>query len=157
MVFSSKLCYKVYNIMWLQNLNQKHSNDVSRMSIKTFMIFLSLKNIYQIPSLHRDACDIMDLILSLFFMIWWIRNLEVLLISLIIDAHKTKLREAMLKTNSIKSNWSDLNSDGTLSWSSRIDLWELRFFDDKFSHCFLCMCISLTCLFLSQFCDFKWS
>lgn len=74
---------------------------MSRVIIKAFVIFLSLENIYQISALQTNTRDIRYVIFSLLFMIWWIWNLEILLISLIINLHKTELWETMLKTYAI--------------------------------------------------------
>lgn len=92
------------------------------MSKKPFMIFLSLKHINQIPPLNRNASNIINFIFSFFLMIRRIWDFKILLIPLIIDTHKSKLRKAMLKTYTIQSNAPDLNSDGTLSWPSGINL-----------------------------------
>ena len=126
------------------------------MSIETFMVFLSLEDVDEVSSLNRNTCDIMDFILSFLLVIWWIWNLKVLLVSLVIYTHESELRKAMFETDAIKPDWSNLNSDGTFSRSSWVDLWEMRFFYDKFSHGFLCVSISLACLFLSQLCDLEW-
>ena len=101
LIFSSILSNKVNNIMRLQNLYQEYCNNMSRMSIKTFMIFLSLEYVDEISSLHWDTCDIMDFILSFFLMIWWIGNFEILLVSLIIYTHEAKLWKTMFVTNAI--------------------------------------------------------
>ena len=74
---------------------------MSGVSVKSFMVFLSLENVDQISSLDSDACDIEDLIFSFLLMIWWVWDLELLLVPLIIDLHETKLGEAVLKTYSI--------------------------------------------------------
>jgi hypothetical protein len=75
------------------------------------MIFLSLKNVDQISSLNGDACDVKNLILSFLLMIWWIWDLKLLLVPLIIDLHEPELWEAVLKPDTVKSDAPDLNSD----------------------------------------------
>ena len=74
---------------------------MSGVSVKSFMVFLSLENVDQISSLDSDASDIEDLIFSFLLMIWWVWDLELLLVPLIIYLHETKLGKAVLKTYSI--------------------------------------------------------
>ena len=79
--------------------------------IESLMIFLSLENVDQISSLDGDACDVKDLIFSFLLMIWWVWDLKFLLVPLIIHLHKTKLWEAVLEADAIKSDAPDLDSD----------------------------------------------
>lgn len=129
--------------MRLDNLDKENGNDMTWMSEKSFMVFLSLENVDQISSLDGNTCDVKDLILSLLLMIWWVWNFELLLVPLIIDLHKPKLREAVFKANTIQSDAPNLNSDGALTWSSWIDTLEERLLDDKLFHSFFHMGISL--------------
>ena len=91
---------------------------------KSLVIFLSLEYVDQISALDRYTGYIEYLILSLFLMIWWIWNLELLLISLVIDLHEPKFREAVLEANSIQPDTSHLDPNRTLSRSPRINALE---------------------------------
>ena len=93
--------------------------------IESFMIFLSLENVDQISSLDGNACDVKDLILSFLLMIWWVWDLKLLLVPLIIHLHEPKLWEAVFKADTIKSDAPDLDSDRALSWSPWIDSLEV--------------------------------
>ena len=89
------------NILRLYQLDQKYTNDVTGMWEETLVVLLSLEYIYQISALNRNASNILYFIFSLLFMIWWVWNLEILLISSIVHLHETKLGEAVLKTNAV--------------------------------------------------------
>ena len=74
---------------------------MTRMSEKSFVIFLSLENVDHISSLLGNTGDVENLILSLLLMIWWVWNLKLLLVPLIIHLHEPKLWETVLKSNTI--------------------------------------------------------
>ena len=93
--------------------------------IESLMVFLSLENVDQISSLNGDACDVKNLVLSFLLMIWWVWDLKLLLVPLIVHLHKPKLWETVFETDTVKSDAPDLDSDRTLSWSSWIDSLEV--------------------------------
>jgi hypothetical protein len=65
-------------------------------------------------------------------MVRWVWNFEIDLVSGLIDLHKTKLRKAMFKADSIQPNAPNLNSDGALVRSSGVDLLKVRLLDNEF-------------------------
>lgn len=101
---------------------------------ESFVVLLSLENVDQISPLQRDTRDVRNFILSFLLVIWRVWNFELLLISLIINLHETKFGEAVLITNSVESDGSDLNSHRRLPWSPGVDILEILLFDDKLFH-----------------------
>lgn len=71
------------------------------MGEESFMIFLSLEDINQISALNRNTRYVLYFVFSLLFMIWGIWNLKILLVSGIVYLHETKLRETVLKTDTV--------------------------------------------------------
>ena len=128
---------------------------MSGVSIEAFMVFLSLKNVDQVPALDRDRCDVVNVVLTLFFMIWRVWNFEFLLISCVVHLHEAELRKAMFITNSIKTKTPDLNSYRTFARSPWVNLGEPRLLDDIFLHSLLNMSIPLGSLFLPQLHHFE--
>ena len=90
----------------------------------------------------------MNVILTLFFMIWRVWNFEFLLISCVVDLHKAELGKAVFITNSVETETPDLNSDRTLARPPWVDLGEPRLLDDVFLHGLLHMGVSLGSLLL---------
>lgn len=127
------------------------------MSIKAFVIFLSLENVYQISTLDWNGSDIMDFIFSLLFVIGRVRNFELSLVSGVIDLHEAKLGEAMLKTYTIESYRSYLDSHWTFIWSSCINLLEEWFFYYEFLGWLASVLVLLLSLLKSELCNFEWS
>ena len=142
--------------MWLEYLNQKNGDDVAWMVEKPFVVLLSLKHIDQVSALQRDTRNVHDLIFSLLLMIWRVRNFELCLISLIVNLHETEFREAVLKTNSVESDASDLDPHCRLPRPSCVDVLKVLLFYDKLFHSFLHMSHPLRRLLLSQFRYFEW-
>ena len=101
---------------------------------ESFVVLLSLENVDQVSTLQRDTRDVRNFILPFLLVIWRVRNFELLLISLIVYLHETKFREAVLVTNTVESDGSDLNSHRRLPWSPGVDILEILFFDDKLFH-----------------------
>lgn len=87
--------------MRLENLDQKYCHNVSWVSIKAFVVFLSLENVYQISALHGYAGDIVDIVLPFLLMIWWVWYLEILLVSLVIHTHEPELGKTVFKTDAV--------------------------------------------------------
>lgn len=75
---------------------------MTRVLIETFMILLSLKNVYQVSTSNCHSSNVKDLIFALLFMVWWIWNSELLLILGIINLQKTKFWKTVFIANAIK-------------------------------------------------------
>ena len=92
----------------------------------------------------------MNFVFTLLFVVWWIRNLEVLLVLWFVELHEAKLGEAMLKTDTIKTNTPYLNTNGTLAWPTRVQLLEPRTLHLKLFLRLPQEVVALTCLLLVQ-------
>lgn len=88
-------------VMRLQNLDQENCDNVARVSVESLVVFLSLEDVDQIPSLNRNCSDVVDFILPFLLMVWWIWNFELLLVPCFIHLHEAKLGEAVLVADSI--------------------------------------------------------
>ena len=130
-IFGSFRFDEVYDVVWLYDLDQKYSNDVARVCKKALVVLLSLEDVDQISTLHRDTCHIEDLIFLLLLVIWRVWDLELLLVSLLIDLHESEFWEAVLKAYAVEPDAPDLYTNRALARPSRIDLREVRLFDDK--------------------------
>ena len=93
--------YEIDDVMRLQDLDQKDGNNVTRVSKEALVIFLGLEYVYQISALCRNACDVKNFVLPLFLVVWRVWNLEVLLVSGVVNLHKPKLWKAVFKTNRV--------------------------------------------------------
>ena len=72
------------------------------------MVLLLLVQIKLVPAPHHLSCQVNHLIMSLFLIIWRIRDLIFLIVS-IVKITPPKLWEAMLEPNPIQSQTSYLN------------------------------------------------
>ena len=90
----------------------------------------------------------MNIVLTLFFMIWRVWNFEFLLISCVVHLHEAELGKAVFITNSVETKTPHLNSNGTLAGPPWIDLREPRLLYDIFLHGLLDMGVPLGSLLL---------
>lgn len=146
-----------WNVCWLYNFDQENTHNVTWVCEKPFVVFLGLENIYQISSLNRNTSDILNFVFSFFLVIWGVWNFEILLIPGIIDLHEPELGEAVLKSNTIKPDRPNLDSDRALSRPPWVDLGEKWFFNNKFFHGFLHVRIPLARLLLPELHNLEWS
>jgi hypothetical protein len=154
-LFCSVWFNEIHDVMRLQYFDKENCNYMTRVPEKTFVVFLSLEHVYQISALGWNTCDIINFVLSFLLVIWRIGNFEFLLISRIVNLHKTKLWEAVLKANCVESDAPHLDFDWAFVGSPWIYLLEEWLFDDKFFHRLFGVLVALLCLFLSELCHLK--
>lgn len=148
-------CDEVYDVVGLQNFDQENGYDMTWVVVKSFVVFLSLENVDQVSTLQRNTRDVRNFILSLLLMVWRVRNFEFLLISLIVDLHETKFWKAVLVSDTVESNASNLDPHGRLSRPPGIDILEILLFDDELFHGLLHVSHPLRGLLLPQFRNFE--
>ena len=134
MIFCSIRLNIVDNVMRLNDFDQKNGNDMSRVLVEPFMVFLSLEYVNEVSSLNRNGSDVVNLILSLLFVIWWVWDFKLLLVSGLVYLAESKLGEAMFEADSVESDGSHLDTHGALVRPTCVDLLKERFFDYEFLH-----------------------
>ena len=105
----------------------------------------------------RYRCYVFNIVFALFLVIGRIRDAKVGSVAILVDLHRAKLREAMFKSHTVKSNAAELDPNRAFARAARVDGAIERVFDDELFSRFLKAEVLLVDLFLLKFRNLKWA
>jgi len=80
------------------------------MSEESSVVLLSLENVDEVFADVRNRGDVLNRVLPLLFVIWWVRYLEILLVPIVVYLHKPKLGKAVLVADAVQAETPYLNT-----------------------------------------------